>query len=337
MKSSFTLLLLAGSLFYSGCAQPNLVKQSRPALGAIVEIQVADQDKSRQEIDSAISQAFAEINRVEDLFSKFKPESEISRINAQAALRPVKVSPETFGLIEQALYFSRLSQGAFDITVGPLTRLWGFNAGPGQQRPSAEELSNVLAQVGYQNIKLNKEDQSIFFTRPGMSLDLGGIAAGYAVDRAAAVLKRAGVRQALINAGGDIYVLGSRRPNQSWQAAIQHPGKADVMLGVLELTNRAVATSGDYRKYIELDGRRYSHIINPLSGYPCEYLPASVTILADDCLSADALSTAVFVLGRQKGLELVRRLPGVEVVTADFKNEKLNIFTSDRRIFKEEK
>ncbi|MBU4140699.1 MAG: FAD:protein FMN transferase [Candidatus Omnitrophica bacterium] len=305
-----------------------MVKKAQPALGTIVEITVADKDKPRPFLNAAIELAFAEIERVEHLLSRFNPESDISRINAYACLKPTEVSPETIRLIEESIKFSRITQGAFDITVCPLMQAWGFEEKYKRHPPDLEQIKEALDKVGYRNINILKQEQSVFLAQPAMSLDLGGIAKGYAVDKAIAVLRQEGIKNALVNAGGDIYALGVRGKNRKWRVAVQHPRKNQAVLAMLELEDKAVATSGDYQKYIEISGRRYSHIINPESGNPCSEVPASVTVLAGDCLAADALATSIFVLGPKKGIDLVNRLENTEAIVAAFPQDKLGISLS---------
>ncbi len=324
----FAVACLINFLFFSGCAQPALTKSARPFLGTIVEITVADKDKTGQFVNNAINQAFAEIERVEGLLSRFKPKSDISRINAGAYIRPTKVSSETIWLIEQSILFSRLTDGAFDITSGPLTHAWGFDEKGKGHIPSPEQLKEALSRVGYRHIDIIEPQQSVFLARAGMSLDLGGIAKGYAVDKAAAVLKKEGISSALINAGGDIYALGGRSKAEKWRIAVKHPRKKGAVLTVLELQDEAVATSGDYQKYIESGQERFSHIINPKSGEACADMPASVTVKARDCLSADALATSIFVLGSKKGIELVNQLENTEAIVATVKENKVDILLS---------
>ncbi|MBL7085364.1 MAG: FAD:protein FMN transferase [Candidatus Omnitrophica bacterium] len=323
-------LLLIILLFFSGCTKTSapLVKRSQPHLGTIVEITVADQDKPRQFINKAIKKAFAEIRRVEDLLSRFGPESDISRINAQAHKQPTKVSAETITLLEKSIMFSELSDGAFDITVYPLMEIWGLRGEPKKEIPSALQLKEALGRVGYQNINIIKKEQSVFLSLPGMSLDLGGIAKGYAVDRAISILKQEGIKSALVNVGGDIYAWGKRDKSEGWMLGVQHPREKDTILSVLELENRAVATSGDYQKYIEIEGRRYSHIINPKSGFPCTDVPASVTVLAKDCVSADALATSAFILGPEKGVDLINQLENTEAIIVSVREDELDILLS---------
>ena len=324
------VILFIGLLFLSACAKEgsSSIKKRRACLGTIVEITVTDKDKSPRYVKRALAKAFAEIERIEDLLSRFKTKSDISRINADAYIRMTKVSPETISLLEKSIVFSQLSDGAFDITVYPLMELWGLNGKSIQRIPTANQLAEALDKVGYQHIDIIKQEQSVFLGRAAMSLDLGGIAKGYAVDGAIAILKQEGIQNALVNAGGDIFCLGKRSPTENWTVGVQYPRKVNSILTALEIKNRAVATSGDYQKYIEIEGRRYCHIINARSGYPCTEAPSSVTVLAQDCLTADALATAVFVLGPEEGIDLVNQLENTEAIMASVREEKLEVLVS---------
>lgn len=317
-------------LFFSGCTKTSspLIKKAHACLGTIVEITVADKDKSAEFINNAIKEAFTEIQRVEDLLSRFKSESDISRINADAYVRATKVSEETISLLEKSILFSQLSDGAFDITVYPLMEIWSIVEKDKEQIPTASEVKSTLNRVGCQNIDIIKQEQSVFLAREGMSVDLGGIAKGYAVDRAVSILKQEGIKNALVNAGGDIYALGQADETKKWKVALRRPRKRKDFLTVLELKDKAIATSGDYEKYIKIDGRRYGHIINPKSGYPCTDRPASVTVISEDCLRADALATSIFVLGPEKGINLVNQLKDTEAIVASVEKDKLDIRVS---------
>jgi thiamine biosynthesis lipoprotein len=326
MKRLLFLLVICLSL--SGCKQAGPVKKTQPALGTVVEIMVADEDKSQRNINAAIGKAFSEIKRIEGLISKFDFQSDISWINARGCVEPAKVNPETINLIENSIKFSQLTDGAFDITARPLIELWGFEGTPGENMPTALELAETLEKVGYKNIKLNRQENVVSLTRPEMSLDLGAIGKGYAVDRAAAVLRQEGIKSALVNAGGDIYCLGRRSKTEKWEIAVRHPRKKEGVLALLELEDQAVATSGDYEKYFMIKGKRYSHIIDPRTGYPCASTPAGVTVLADSCFAADALATSILVLGGIKGIELVNHIEKTEAVAVDVDKGKSNIFFS---------
>ncbi|MFH1245057.1 MAG: FAD:protein FMN transferase [Candidatus Omnitrophota bacterium] len=326
MRVVFLYLLV----FLSGCAGTKDIQESAPALGTFVEITVADRDKSDKAVKEAIGRASQEISRVEQLLSRFIPQSDISRINISAGVEPVKVSAETISVLEQAIRFSQLTGGAFDVTIYPLLEVWGITdkGKKDRQVPTDSQIKQALSKVGYKYIEINQEQNTVFLPHQGMSIDLGGIAAGYAVDRAIKILKEAGIHSALINAGGDIYALGAKG-RAKWQIGLRHPRRSSEMLATLALRDRAVATSGDYQNFVEIKGRRYSHIVNPRTGYPCAEVPASVTVLANDCITVDALSTAVFVLGPEKGQDLIEQLKGTEVIIGCIAEGRLIVYASE--------
>ncbi|MFC1699793.1 FAD:protein FMN transferase [Candidatus Omnitrophota bacterium] len=331
MKLSGILVIGLSAGLLCGYANQNFVTQRRVLLGTVVEITVADKDKSRQLIDQAIKGAFSEIERVENLLSRFKSQSEISQINTKGEFEPVQVSPETIALIESSVEFSRQTNGAFDITILPLAQAWGFNQKE-KDLPGQLLLQQARSKVGYKNIKIDSLSQSVYLAHPGMKLDLGAIAKGYAVDQAVAVLKAADIDNALVNAGGDIYALGRPEKSRKWQVAVQHPRKKNVQLTVLEIENMAVATSGDYENFIEYSGERFGHIIDPKTGASSAAGPLSVTVLSPDCLQADALATSIFLLSPDQGLKLVAELDNTEVLIASFSNqdqgEQLDLISS---------
>ena len=194
------IILFISLIFLSACSESTLEKKSKVTLGTFVEISVADRDISGQFIDQATEKAFLEIERVEDLLSKFKPDSDISRVNAERNERPTKVHAETIALMDKSIFFSKLTDGAFDITISPLMEAWNFTGKRNKHRPSADRLKRVLTKVDYRKIKIRKEEQDVFLSQRGMKLDLGAIAKGYAVDKAINVLRQEGIRNALINA-----------------------------------------------------------------------------------------------------------------------------------------
>jgi thiamine biosynthesis lipoprotein len=249
----------------------------------------------------AIDLAFSEIKRIESLLSKYNPQSEISLLNKQAK---AKVSPETFFIINKAKEFYEATQGAFDITVGALLKVWGFDT-HNYRRPMQEEIAETLKLVGLDKVVLDEENRIVEFKKIGMIIDLGAIAKGYAVDCAIKRLKEKKIRNALINAGGDIYCLGEKF-NRPWQVGIKDPYKK-IIRKVIKLKDKAVATSGDYENYFLEDNKIYSHIFNPKTGFPVDSKISSITIVADDCLTADALATALFVLGIEKSESLLKR------------------------------
>ena len=276
------------------------LKRSQMIMGTMVEITVIPPD------DEAIKAAFEEIKKVDVLMSTYKENSEISILNREGENR---VSAETLQVIREALKFSKLTGGAFDITCRPLINLWK-KAKKEEVVPSPEEIKEALSLVGYEKILV--EGDMVRFQKNGMQIDLGGIAKGYAVDRAIEVLRKNGIRQALVNAGGDLYALGSGQGGKKWQVGIQDPRQEGKLLGIIKVKDIGVATSGDYQRYFTLEGRRFSHIVDPKTGQTVQDVPMSVTVIAPDATTADALATGVFVLGPHKGIELIDSLPQVE-------------------------
>ncbi|MDD2928019.1 MAG: FAD:protein FMN transferase [Candidatus Omnitrophica bacterium] len=250
---------------------------------------------------------FDEFRRIENLLSKYDSGSEIAQLNRAGYL---KVSPETFYVIKKSQEFWSASQGAFDITTGVLVDLWGF--GDRQYRvPKKEELEKALELTGSDKIILQERESVVQFKLSGMKLDLGGIAKGYALDCAVRKLKESGIKSCLINTGGQVYCLGERFA-KPWRIALK-AAQSNAITGYLELKNRCVATSGGYEQYFSQDKKRYPHILNPQTGYPADSRIISVTVIARDGLTADALATAIFVLGKDKGEALARQFDNVRV------------------------
>ena len=291
--------LLFTFTFLCGCQNQQLHKDTQLLMGTYVEVISPDR--------KAASIVFSEIKRIEDLVSKYKPDSELSKLNKMGKLN---VSPDTHYLIKKSKDFWQVSDGAFDITVGPLMDIWGFTDKK-YRLPSSEEIKKTLGLIGSDKIIFNNKDNMIQFKVLGMKIDLGAIAKGYAVDCAVKKLKEMGIKSCLINAGGQVYGLGDKF-GKPWNIAIKDPRGKD-FIGYLELKNKSVATSGDYEQYFIKDNLRYTHILNPKTGYPIDSGIISVTVIAPDGLTADALSTAIFVLGEEKGLALAKRFPNVEV------------------------
>jgi len=285
--------------FLSGCENKSLYRNSRIMMGTIIEV--------TSPYKEAAGVVFDELERLENLLSKYKPESEVSQLNKLGKLKP---SPETFYILKKSKEFWQLSSGAFDVTVAPLVDLWGFT-NKNFTVPADEKIKNILNLIGSDKILLHNNENVIEFEFPGMKIDLGAIAKGYAVDCAVKKLKEKGIDSCLINAGGQVYCLGEKF-GLPWRVAIRGPrGKGTA--GYLELTNRSVATSGDYEQYFIKSNKRYAHIFNPKTGYPANSGVIAVTVIAPDGLTADALSTAIFVLGKEKGEKLAKKFKGVEV------------------------
>lgn len=263
--------------------------------------------------DTAVEQAFAEIERVERLFSRHLPDSEISAINNKAGSW-VTVSPETVELIQKSLAFGEISSGSFDITVGTLIELWDIG-GETNSVPTEAEIKSALANINYLDVEI-EEQQNLIKIPPGSIIDLGGIAKGYAIDRAREVLRSAGIEHGMVFAGGDISTIGVKEDGTSWRVGIQDPRQSTSLLGIISLADSTIVTSGDYERFFIQDGVRYHHILDPDTGYPARDV-ISVTVVADSAADGDALSTAVFVLGRKAGLELIESITGFEAVIVD--------------------
>lgn len=291
----------AGLIFYHRPAlqDKKLYRQGQLLMGTVVEV-ISPSPK-------AASIVFDEIRRLEHLLSIYDPRSEVSRLNLNGEL---KASADTFYLIKRSKEFWLASGGAFDITVSPLMDLWGFT-NKQYRLPSGTEIADTLAIVGSDKIILQDFNNVVKFKLPGTKIDLGGIAKGFALDCSVKKLREAGIKDSLINIGGQVYCSGSngRRP---WRVAVKGPRGKNIV-EYLELKDSSVATSGDYEQYFLKDGRRYAHILNPKTGYPANSGASSVTVIAQDGLTADALATAIFILGKDKGEGLAKQFKGAKV------------------------
>ena len=287
-------------LMVCGCQNKTIYKDTRLALGTYIEVTSSNR--------RAAKIVFDEIQRIENLLSKYKPDSEISKLNRLGRL---KVSPETFQIIKTSIEFSRATNQAFDITVAPLMDLWGFTDKKFRV-PKDLEIKTALMLIGSDKIVLNVTQSMIEFSFPGMKIDLGGIAKGFALDCAVKKLKENNVTSCLIS-GGQVYALGSKS-GKPWKVAIKDP-RAQRPADEIELKDQSVATSGDYEQYFIVNGKRFCHILDPRTGCPAESGVISATVVSSDGFTADALSTAVFVLGKIKGEELAQKFPGTRIKT----------------------
>ena len=258
--------------------------------------------------------AFERVEEIESRMSTSLETSEIAEINRLSGEKGVAVSADTFFVISKGLEYALLSSGAFDISVGPLVDIWGI----GTERaavPERDVLQTALGLVDFNDVQLDPENKSVFLKKEGMKLDLGGIAKGYAADEAARILTEAGVKSAIIDFGGNILTLGRKQNKEPWRIGIQAPRdtRGDY-IGILSSTAAAVVTSGTYERYFEKDGKRYHHILDTKNGFPVDNGLVSVTIRSADAITADALSTAVFSLGAERGIALIEKLPETEAI-----------------------
>lgn len=286
------------------------IRRSRIMMGTVVEIMAAGGDGSL--IEAAVESAFAEMERLDKQLSRYNANSEVSQLSRST--EGGELSAQAVEVIELGLELSRKSGGAFDMTLGRLKSLWAFD----QEKPripTSAEISEALSGTGPQALTL--KGRQLHKQNPQLQLDLGGVAKGYAVDRAVAILRQHGVASASVNAGGDMYLLGQRQ-ERDWRIGIQHPRQDNGVLETIQVRDRAVVTSGDYERFFEKDGVRYHHIFDPQTGLPARACQ-SVTIITDSVARGDALATAVFVLGPAAGLKLLEQSPQAEglIIAAD--------------------
>lgn len=310
------LALIAGQLYLS-FFKSREYKSEEFLMDTLVSISTYGTDTDL--LQRATRDAFAEMRRLSDLTNRFVEEgstaegkSDVARINKMAGITAVKVSEDVFAMLKAAKDYSVITNGAFDLTIGPLIDLWGFGS-PKQHVPTPEELLNTLGLVDWSNLILDEKNRTVFLAQRGMSLDLGAVAKGYAVEKAAQVLQERGIEKALINAGGNIRVLGAKKRNQPWKIGIQDPRNSSELLAILDLENGSAVTSGDYNRTFTVAGKQYHHIISPLTGYPAEY-NMSVTVITPDSFQGDLLSTALFLLDSEEALRQAETLPDTEAV-----------------------
>jgi FAD:protein FMN transferase len=286
------------------------LRRDEAIMGTAIHVELWAPDPA--EAGAAADAVIAEMHRIDRAMSPYKRESELSRINREAPSRPVPVGDEMFALLERAVAFSRLSDGAFDITYASVGHLYDYR---NAVRPGEDEIAAWRAGVGSQHLELDAAARTVHFAHARTRIDLGGFAKGHAVDNAAAILTRRGIRHAIVSAGGDSRVLGDRR-GRPWTIAIRHPRRPGDVVALLPLEDCAVSTSGDYERYFERDGERHHHLLDPRTGKSAQGAH-SVTILAADGLTSEALSKTVFVLGVDDGLRIVDAHPGADAVVVD--------------------
>ena len=272
------------------------LEESLDAMGATYT--VALYGYNSEQMEAAVEAAFAEVRRLDRMLSNYRPDSDFSEINHYAAERPVRVTPELFDLLSKCMEYSRESDGAFDITVGPLMKVWGFYKGTGRL-PGKEEVARALRSVGYRKVVLNAENRTVRFTQPGVELDPGGIGKGYAVDRMVDILKDNGITSALVTAGGSsIFGLGTPKDEgEGWDVKIRDPKNARKTVATVHLKNESMSTSGNYEKFFEAEGKIFSHIMDPRTGYPAPGM-LSVSVISPATLDSEAWTKPYFILGR---------------------------------------
>jgi len=291
-------------------AMADWYRQEAAIMGTAINVELWHEDAEQGRV--LTQSVMDEMQRIDDLMSTYKPESKLSAVNANAANAPVHVSTELFTLIEHALDFSQVTSGAFDITYASAGQHYDYRTG---KKPDKQQLQTALPAINYRHIKLDSQQSTVEFLYPGVRIDLGGIAKGYAVDRSIGMLQDAGVSNALVSAGGDTRVIG-KRWDRPWNVGIRNPRSKDSIVSMIPLEDSAISTSGDYERYFEEDGVRYHHILNPGTGKSAHEIHSS-SIIGSIATDTDALSTSVFVLGVERGLQLINSIPDTEAVIID--------------------
>jgi thiamine biosynthesis lipoprotein len=306
------LAALAGGWLTLHCAAAaaGWVGDAMDLMGTRVSVELWADDEARGR--ELVAEVMEEYKRIDREMSTYKPDSEISFVNDHAAEKPIKIGAELFSMIDRSLQLSAASHGAFDITYDSVGYLYDFRA---HKRPTDEQIAEHLEAVDYRHVVLDRAAGTVRFTRSGVRINLGGIAKGYTVQHAADMLRAKGVEHALLNAGGDTRVIGDRR-GQPWVVGIRHPRLENEVVTRLPVVDEAISTAGDYERFFEEDGKRYHHVINPHTGKPTEGV-LTVTVIGPDGTMTDGLDTAIFVLGPEEGLELIKRYPDYEAIIVD--------------------
>ena len=307
----FNLLLLGQEKKYVS------VNKVLKLMGTRFEITLVAQNEDIGYIN--INEAIAEIQRIEKKISSWDVDSETSQVNRFAGIRPVRVSKELFRLIQRAIKISEITDGAFDITYASMDNIWRFD-GSMKQFPLEQDIKKSIASVGYTKIVLDEHNYTVYLPKEGMKIGFGAIGKGYAADRTKKLLMEKGVPGGIINAGGDLTTWGTKETGEKWLVGLTNPMDKAKVFSWLPIVESSVATSGNYEKYVLFDGEKYTHIIDPRTGYPVNGVK-SVSIFAKDAELCDALATAVFVMGRDSGIHMVNQMDGVEVVLVDKDNK----------------
>lgn len=310
MKQLFFLTLFLSTLISNSQIRYN---KTVKLMGSRFDISVVanSEEQGYYYIDLAID----EIDRIEKLVSSWDPNSQTSEINNNAGNKPVVVDKELFDLIERSLAISKLTDGAFDISYASLDKVWKFD-GSMNTMPSKDEIVNSVSKVGFENIILNRNDTTVYLKLKGMKIGFGAIAKGYAADKAKKLLQDKGVTAGIINASGDMNTWGNQPNGEEWKVGIKNPMNKNKVFALMPISNAAVVTSGNYEKFVEFDGKRYSHIINPKTGYPSSGI-ISVSVFAPKAELADALATSIFVMGLDVGLDFVNQLRNIDCIIVD--------------------
>jgi thiamine biosynthesis lipoprotein len=321
LSNRYWLIILFVCITQFGVAQQPY-KRTLKLMGSRFELTVVAKDsvEAKKYIDAAVS----EITRIEKLISSWDTNSQTSEINRNAGIKPITVNAELFQLIQRSKGISNLTDGAFDISYASMDKIWRFD-GSMTEMPSEMDIAASVSKVGFQNIVLDETKSTVYLKLKGMKIGFGALGKGYAADKAKDLLMDMGVSSGIINASGDMNTWGKQPNGNDWKVAITNPLDKDKVFAVLPIKNGAVVTSGNYEKYVHFNGVRYTHIIDPRTGYPSTGI-ISVTVFAPKAELADALATSVFVMGKEVGLDRINQLPNVECIIID---ENGNIIKSN--------
>lgn len=316
-RKIIAVLIIAISVLsiISGCTSNNKKASSEPiaktefVLGTLVTIKIYDDVE-----EEIFHKVFSRLKEIENKMTINAERSEVIDINAKAGKDFAKVSEDTFYVIKRGKYFSEISKGRFDISIGPLVKLWNIGT-EGAKVPSKEEIESKKVLVNYNDVVLNEAELKVMLKDEGMTLDLGGIAKGYGSDAVVDILKENNIKHAIINLGGNVFAYGNKPDGTPWRIGVQNPQSSrGEYIGITKAVNQTVVTSGIYERFFEEDGKRYNHILDTDTGYPVENNLAGVSIIADSSIDADSLSTAVFALGLKEGMKLIEGLDNAEAV-----------------------
>ena len=306
-------ILLKSTLLLISTFSFSQVEQTKTLnlMGSVFQITLVDSDSisAHQNINKAI----LEIERIENLISEWRPQTQISQVNQNAGIKPVKVDKEVFELTKKAIWFSEISNGAFNISIVAMDKIWKFD-GTMEKLHSKKAIRNSIVNVNYKNIVLDSINSTIFLSKKGMKIGFGSIGKGYAADKARKLLQESGIIAGIINAAGDIATWGTQIGGNPWRIGVNNPLETGETIEILEFSgNNAVTTSGNYEKYAEINDKRYSHIINPKTGYPSTEL-ISVTIIGPNAEMCNGFSTSIMVLGLEKGIKLINKFPDYQYI-----------------------
>ncbi len=310
------VVILILSVFASGCEQENnnkgdFLARTEFLMDTVMTVRIYDKQD-----DKILDKVFARLEEIEQRMSLTIESSDINKVNNNAGIGPVEINPDTYEVIARAQHFSELSKGEYDTTIGELVDLWDVKAEEKERDsiPSQEEIDKAKTLVDYKELEL-LEGNKVFLKKPGMKIALGSIAKGYAADEVRRILTENKVERAIIDLGGNLYVLGSKAEGTNWKIGIQDPFKpTGAYAGILEISDLSIVTSGDYERYFYYNGEKYCHIIDPYSGYPTNKDLTGITIISKRSMDCDALATSVFVMGLDKGMEFVKGIDGVEAI-----------------------